>query len=140
MQPSEILNNSNATTIVSNMTVFDPLRDLQPSYVGIPDLWASSLEAVAPTITEKIGEQAAAGETWADTLQRMLPILAMTVQQREILKIQLERARAGLPPLPNSDFGAQVSVGLDPQTRNLLLYGGLALAALLAFRYMKRGS
>ena len=135
-----MLDNETATTITRPMTVFDPSRDLAPSWLAPADLWASSLETVAPTINQKLREQSLAGETWTDTLQRMLPILAMTYQQREILQIQLERAKAGLPPLPNSDFGAQVSVGIDPATRKWLMIGALGLAGLLAWRVFARRS
>lgn len=135
-----MLDNETATTITRPMTVFDPSRDLAPSWYAPADVWASSLETVAPTINDKLREQSLAGETWTDTLQRMLPVLAMTWQQREILQIQLERAKAGLPPLPNSDFGAQVSVGLDPTTRKYLMVGALGLAGLLAWRVFARRS
>lgn len=134
-----ILHNTNATTLTQPGYVFDPYRD-QSAYSVAPldSAWGFSLEAVAPSVTQKIASQQQPGESWTDTLQRMLPALAMTVQQREILKIQMERARAGLPPLPNSEFGAQVNVGLDSQTRNVLLIGGVALAGLLAFMFLKR--
>lgn len=135
----QTLSNANASTLVNNGIVFDPRRDLPPAYVGIPDIWASSLETLAPNITGMIADQSTLGETWIDTLQKMLPILAATAQQREILKIQLERARQGLPPLPNSDFGAQVSIGLDPTTRNVLIFSGLAIVAFVAWKSFRKG-
>lgn len=126
------------TTINQRFPVFDPVRDLPRPDLTIPPDWFRSLEEVAPTITEKVTSLAVPGESWSQTIQRMLPILAMTYQQREILQIQLERARAGLPPLPNSDFGAQVSVSLDPQTRQWIVIGGLALAAAVGWMIYKR--
>lgn len=120
-------------------TVFDPQRDL-PSLSSMPSPeWTQALETVAPGMTNVIQSQTTRGETWAETWQRIMPAIAATVQQREILKIQLERAKQGLPPLDNSQFGAQVSVGLDTQTRNMLLVGGVALIGLLAWRMFKRG-
>lgn len=93
--------------------------------------YATALESVAPSITSKITESQAPGETWADTLQRILPMIASTVQQKEILNIQLERAKHGLPPLDNAQFGVGVNVGLSPQLQNMLIFGGIGLVALL---------
>lgn len=55
--------------------------------------------------------------------------------QKKVMDAQLQRAQAGLPPL---DFnmesyglvGPQVSVGLSPTTKNLLIWGGAGLAAV----------
>lgn len=122
------------TPTAAPLTVFNPQRDL-PAYWTPPNAqWANALESVAPTINEKITQQSQAGESWVTTLQRILPALATTVQQREILKIQLERARQGLPPLDNSQFGAQVSVGLDNRTMMLLGAAAVGIAALLFLR------
>jgi hypothetical protein len=118
--------------------VLDPSRDLSAYWTPPPPTWANALESVAPNINRVIQEQSQSGSTWVDTLQRVLPALATTYQQREILQIQLERARQGLPPLDNSAFGAQVSVGLDSSTRNILMIGGAALIGLLAWRAFKR--
>ena len=46
----------------------------------------------------------------------------------------LERARQGLPPLQPSEYAPAINVGLSPQTRNLLIYGGIALVAVLLLR------
>lgn len=134
-----ILSRENTTTLAQSSFMFDPARDLMPSYTVPPSDWANALEEVAPTINQKIAEQSAAGSSWVDTLQKMLPVLAMTWQQREIMNLQIERARQGLPPLPNSEFGAQVSVGLDAQTRKALMIGGVALIGLLVWRFSRKG-
>lgn len=122
------------TPTAAPLTVFDPRRDLAAYWTPPNAQWAMALETVAPTINEKITQQSQAGETWVNTLQRILPALATTVQQREILKIQLERARQGLPPLDNSQFGAQVSIGLDNRTLMLLGAAAVGIAALLFLR------
>lgn len=66
-------------------------------------------------------------------------------QQRQMAKVQQERARAGLPPLTPEQYRAQyqppiatAEVGLAPQTRNLLIYGGIGLAALLLLPQLLR--
>jgi hypothetical protein len=55
--------------------------------------------------------------------------------QKKVLDMQLQRAQTGLPPLDlNMEqyglTGPQVSVGLSPQTRTMLIYGGIGLAAV----------
>jgi hypothetical protein len=55
-------------------------------------------------------------------------------QQKELLRIQNERARQGLPPLDVSQYTPGVSVGVEASTRNTallvvgLLVGGMILA------------
>lgn len=58
-------------------------------------------------------------------------------QQRELLRIQNERARQGLPPLDVSQYTPGVSVGVEKSTQNTVLLGivivvgGLLLAKVL---------
>lgn len=89
-----------------------------------------SIETLAPGITAQVDAQQQGGESWADTLQRLLPTLATTYQQAQLLHIQTERAKAGLPPLDVSKYGVGVSVGLSPDTQKVLLLGALALGGL----------
>lgn len=55
--------------------------------------------------------------------------------QRKVMDLQLSRAQAGLAPLDiNMEqyglTGPGISVGISPQTRTMLIYGGAALAAV----------
>lgn len=114
---------------------FDPAVDLvqpMPDVFSDPQ-YADTLEQIAPTITAKISEQQQPGESWADSLARLLPILAATEQQRELLNVQVERARQGLPPLNMSQYAAGVNVGISPDVKNLLIVGGIGLLAVMAF-------
>lgn len=63
--------------------------------------------------------------------------------QNKIAKINLERMKQGLPALSAAQTEAYVprpgvSVGLSPATRNLLMYGGLGLGAILLFGIMTK--
>lgn len=58
-----------------------------------------------------------------------------TQAQKKVMDLQLQRARAGLPPADiNMEqyglTGPSVSVGLSSTTRTMLLYGGVGLAAV----------
>lgn len=65
--------------------------------------------------------------------------------QKKVMDAQLARAQAGLPPLDlNMEqyglTGPSVSVGISPQTKTLLIYGGVGLAAVyLLPKLLKRG-
>lgn len=114
------------------MSTFDPaLNDISVLDQAMPADYADALEYVTPTITSKIYEQQQPGESWMDTLQRTLPILVATYQQKEILDIQMERARQGLPPLDPSQYGIGVSVGLSPDVKRWLMIGGAGIVAVM---------
>lgn len=107
---------------------FDPTTDGYST--GIDDSYAAAINQVAPNATAVIASQAAPGESWMDTLQRSLPILAATYQQKQILDVQVDRARQGLPPLNASQYSAGVQVGLSSDTQRMLIFGALGIAAL----------
>jgi hypothetical protein len=93
--------------------------------------YASALDAIAPGITDQVAAEQSQGESWVDALAKVLPVLATTYQQRQLLEVQLQRARSGLPPLDVSQYSPGVQVGLTSDTRLLLIIGGAALAAVL---------
>jgi hypothetical protein len=54
------------------------------------------------------------------------------VQTQQLNQINVARARQGLPPIDTSRYtGTAVNLGLTPQTQQLIMYGGLALLAVL---------
>lgn len=59
-------------------------------------------------------------------------------QQRELLQIQNERAKQGLPPLDVSQYTPGVSVGVAQSTQNtVLLLAGLGIGAYLLGKVLK---
>lgn len=114
---------------------FAPSDVLTPALM--PDAqWSASLEAVAPGVTGLVAENATPGESWVDTLGRLLPVIASTYQQKQLLDVQVERARNGLPPLNASQYAPGVAVGLNTDTQKLLI--GIAVALLVGLWLMKR--
>lgn len=100
---------------------------------GVSADYAEQLELLAPSIVDKIEETQTPGESWIDTLARILPSVLASVQQKQLLDVQIERARAGLPPLDVSQYTPGVAVGLSQSTKDLVVYGGLAVLGLWAF-------
>lgn len=90
-----------------------------------------ALDTIAPGITAEIGANQSQGETWMDSLARLLPILATTYQQKQLLEVQMQRARQGQPPLDVSMYAPSVRVGLSEDTKNMLLIGGAVVAAIV---------
>ena len=69
------------------------------------------------------------------TIQTLAPQYLQYKAQQDVLDVQLDRMRAGLPPLRATDYAPAVQIGVDPniitnagaQLRPLLIYGGLAV-------------
>ena len=99
--------------------------------------YAAVLEEIAPGINTKINQTQTTGESWIDTLTKLVPALTLTVQQIQLMQLNIARAEKGLPPIDIASYsGIGVNVGLSPATRNLLIYGGIALVAVL---FLTRG-
>lgn len=106
----------------------------------VPDTaYAASLNEIAPNVVQLTEANRQGDEPWYEALARLLPAIAATQQQRELLKVQTERAKAGLPPLDTSQYGVGVRVGLSEDSKQLLIYGGVALLALVGFGILKFG-
>lgn len=106
--------------------------------VQMPPSYAASLEQMAPNVTQLVESQQGSTESWYDALARLLPVLASTYQQKQLLSVQVERARNGLPPLDVSQYAPGVNVGVDEKTRTLLMWGGIAALGLLAYMATRR--
>ena len=119
---------------------FDPARDgvdnATTPVTATP--YAAPLEAIAPTITARIDATQTSGESWLEALSRLLPTIATTYQQGQLIKVQTDRAKAGLPPLDMSQYGLGVKVGLADDTKQYLLLAGLLVGgAVLLHRFAK---
>ena len=69
----------------------------------------------------------------------VMTALTSAYQQREINKINLERAKRGLDPLPASATATSVNVGLPPeQMRQIMILGGGLLLVLAVAMLRKR--
>ena len=115
---------------VETTNASDPYNIKTGGYAGV-------LDQVAPGIVQKITQTQVQGESWIDTLQKLIPALTMTVQQVQLMQLNIERAKGGLPPIDIASYsGIGVNFGLSPETKNLLIYGGIALVAVF---FLTRG-
>ena len=109
------------------------------STFAIPAAYKVALEGAAPGITTAVADAQKPGEAWPDTLVRILPNLAMGLQQLQLMWLNVGRARRGEPPIDAQAYsGAYVNVGLDPATQKLVTYAGLGLLALFVLNRLSK--
>ena len=125
-----------------NNTVWDEFSESWVPAISTPDLSTATIpvayqvvfDQAAPGLTQKIAEAQKPGESWTDTWSRIGSALLMSIQQYKLIDLNTERAKKGLPPVDIASYsGVGVNIGLSPSTQQLLLFGGLAVAALLFF-------
>ena len=120
--------------IDEDISVGLPFGDSDPSDITVGG-YDQTLEKIAPGILDKIAVSATPGEDWTQTLTKLLTAVTMTVQQRQLMQLNIERAKKGLPPIDIASYsGVGVNVGLSPDTMRLVMFGGLALLVVLAMR------
>lgn len=81
---------------------------------------------------------------WADAFKSAIPVLASVYQQRQLTKLNVARTQRNLAPMTAQDYAnyyqppsAQVQVGATADTKRLMLYGAIAVAALVGLRAAK---
>jgi hypothetical protein len=114
---------------------------LSPGAVTSPSTYYSGFGFLGQdtTTTDTTGttDSTAAGSAgWLQNLITGITQYQVNQQQltaiSQINQINIQRAAAGLPPLPVPTLGApSVNVGLSPQTQTLLIYGALGIGALI---------
>lgn len=120
------------------VSIDDPTKVIQSD---LTPTWTVALESVAPTVTQKIVSQQQQNEPWWETWGRIASSVVMAKQQRDLMQINVDRAKAGLPPLDMAAYtGVGVNVGLSQSTQQLVIYGGVALLAFLVFSTLARRS
>ena len=92
----------------------------------------NAINSFAPNATNIVAQSQTPGESWADTAQKVLSALVMTEQQRQLMQLNIERAKQGLPPIDiNRYSGVGVNVGLSQGTQQLVTYALVAGGLLL---------
>lgn len=119
-------------------TIFQPDTNMYAFETAIPSSYEVALEDLAPGVTTIVNEQKAPNESWYDSLARLLPMLASTYQQQQLLQVQVDRAKQGLPPLNTNQYAAGVNVGVSQDTQKMLMYGLIGVGALVIFSTMAK--
>lgn len=104
------------------------------------------LYGLGATQEELLAEQEAGLTTtetetsWADRISQWVTPLVSVYQQKEMIDLQMERAKQGLEPLPDDALAAKVKVstGVDKYIPWIII-GTLGLGALFVFRSRGNG-
>lgn len=100
----------------------------------------SHLMGDAPTTAPSVSGTAL--QQFVSTVAQAGAAVLPLIQQQKVLKLQLQRAQQGLPPLDVGayiDPNAGLNVGINPATQKVLLWlGGGVVGAWLLTRLMKR--
>ena len=113
--------------------------DVPPQPYGITAEQARAIESFAPNATSIIAQNQTPGEPWYETAQKILTALVMSDQQRQLMQLNIERAKQGLPPVDiNRYSGVGVNVGLSQGTQQLVLYLALGAGALILLNAFTR--
>lgn len=81
---------------------------------------------------------------WGQVINTTLPVLANVYQQQQLTRLNVARINAGQPPITASDWArtyqppsAQVQVGVTSRAEKMIMFGGLAVLALVGLRAAK---
>lgn len=85
-----------------------------------------------------------AGTSWADAFKSSLPVLTSMYQQRQLTRLNIARINRNQAPYSAEEYGrvyqppsAQVQFGATSDTKRLMLYAAIGLAALVGLRAAK---
>lgn len=98
--------------------------------------YAQTADSIAPGILDYANTIKAVGESWIDAIARARMTVAMTDAQRQLLDIQIDRARQGLPPLntqPYTSGGVNIG-GAQLSGQTLLILAALVVVAIMVSR------
>jgi hypothetical protein len=102
------------------------------STVQMPNDYQAVFNQAGPGVVQAIKDSQNPGERWTDTFAKIATNLGLGVQQYQLMNLNVQRARQGLPPIDVSAYaGAGVNVGLSAGTQQLVTYAGLALIGLV---------
>lgn len=121
--------------------IISTVRDESTDIAGMGDV-----DAITPAVPPAVAatSTAPASSSWAETIKNItLPLLGI-YQQKKILDLQLDRAKAGLSPLDIANVeqytaSNAVRVGITSDTQRTLLIGaGVLVGGLLLFKVLGR--
>ena len=116
---------------------------LGPQYVDSPSRWLSEYGYLSGLANDQ-ATPTAEKPWYQSAVETLVPAATAIYTQRELNKLNIERARQGLAPISASEFArtyqppvARVQVEPGSQARNLLLWAALGIGGLVALRAAK---
>ena len=103
-----------------------------------PELKAT-LDKNVPGFVGLVNSAIGVGESVFDASLRLMTSMQMSQAQRDLVKVNVERAKRGERPIDISPFtGIPVNIGMTPGTQQLVTYAGIALIGLVLLNMAKR--
>lgn len=118
-----------------------------------PKLFAAAEKQAGPVtlgqVTTTTAQPAGAFDRIMDAITKLAPVYIQARAQKELLDVQMDRARNNLPPLDPRDYAPAVNVSVDPASaaaaaaaagsaaKPYLLIGGAALGLVLLMQLTK---
>ena len=127
-------------TVLDQYEVYDNVKNTWVAATSTPDVSTFLMPNDYQVVFEQAGPGTVAailaaqnlGEKWTDTFVKIATNLGLGVQQYQLMNLNVQRARQGLPPIDVATYsGAGVNVGLSAGTQQLVTYAGLALVGLV---------
>jgi len=127
-------------TVTDQYEVWDNVKNTWVAATSTPDVSTFLMPNDYQVVFEQAGPGTVAallaaqnpGEKWTDTFTKIATNLGLGVQQYQLMNLNVQRARQGLPPIDVASYaGAGVNVGLSAGTQQLVTYAGLALIGLV---------
>lgn len=110
-----------------------------------PALYARAMAEVArQQRVAGIGELSGFLDTFTQAVEKLTPVVVQAKAQKDLLKVQMDRARQNLPPLEASQYApamrveVQPSVGLSPMAK-AAAWVGAGLLGLALLRKVVKG-
>jgi len=134
-------------TVLDQYEVWDSTTNSWVPATSTPDVSTFQIPNDFQVVFEQAGPGSVAalkaaqntGEKWTDTFTRIATSLGLGVQQYQLMNLNVQRARQGLPPIDVAQYaGAGVNVGLSAGTQQLVTYAGLALIGLVLLNMATR--
>lgn len=100
----------------------------------------NQLNTFAPGVVEQAASSSFDWNGFVSKIAELVGTGVMLEAQRDLLRVNLERAQKGLPPISAQQYMPGVNVGVSDDTK-LMLYilGGIGFAALFLPALLKRG-
>lgn len=95
---------------------------------GTEGAWANAVDSIVPGAAQMAAQATGPGDDYIGKLLQLAQAYVTTDAQRRLLSVQVERARAGQPPLDMSQYGVGVNFGLSPDTLKMVGIGAAVLA------------
>jgi hypothetical protein len=127
-------------TVTDQYEVYDNVNNTWVAATSTPDVSTVQMPNDFQVVFEQAGPGTVAAlkaaqnpnERWTDTFAKIATNLGLGVQQYQLMNLNVQRARQGLPPIDVAAYaGAGVNVGLSAGTQQLVTYAGLALIGLV---------